>query len=152
MNLSELHQRLSKKPTYRKAYDAIGDVVLIGSAVRKLREDSEMTQQELASKLEISQFYLSRLETGSGKVAPDVVAVVVTHFEEELRGLGINVEPWLVTVPKTLPAGRPVGSQHPILPERTARTRRPATTNEVEELTEGVLHDRPVPYKHGKPH
>ena len=58
MNLSELHQRLSKKPTYRKAYDAIGDVVLIGAAVRRLREDAEVTQQGLASKLEISQFYL----------------------------------------------------------------------------------------------
>ena len=29
MNLSELHQRLSQKPAYRKAYDAIGDVVLM---------------------------------------------------------------------------------------------------------------------------
>ncbi len=99
MNLSELHQRLSKKPTYRKAYDAIGDVVLIGAAVRKLREDAEVTQQELASKLEISQFYLSRLETGSGRVSPDVVSAVVRHFEEELRGLGINVEPWLAAAP-----------------------------------------------------
>jgi transcriptional regulator with XRE-family HTH domain len=149
MNLSELHQRLSKKPTYRKAYDAIGDVVLIGAAVRKLREDSEMTQQELASKLEISQFYLSRLETGSGKVSLNVVSAVVRYFEEEMRGLGINVGPWLVTAPETIPTERPAASQHPIFPERHARTRRPVV---AEELAEGVLHDRPVPYKHGKPH
>jgi len=149
MNLSELHQRLSQKPTYRKAYDAIGDVVLIGAAVRKLREDSEMTQQELASKLEISQFYLSRLETGSGRVSPDVVAAVVRYFEEELRGLGINVEPWLATTPKATPAEKSLLQQRPIMPEGVSRTRRPAAT---EELTEGALHDRPVPYKHGKPH
>lgn len=141
MNLSELHQRLSQKPTYRKAYDAIGDVVLIGAAVRKLREEAEMTQQELASKLEISQFYLSRLETGSGKVSPIVVAAVVRHFEEPLRELGINVEPWLAMTPKTAPAEKSLSQQRPIMLESVSRTRRPAAT---EELPEGVLHDRPV--------
>jgi transcriptional regulator with XRE-family HTH domain len=149
MNLSELHQRLSQKPTYRKAFDAIGDVVLIGAAVRKLREEAEMTQQELASKLEISQFYLSRLETGSGRVSPDVVSAVVRYFEEELRELGINVEPWLATSPKTAPAEKSSSLQRPIPIESVSRTRRPAVK---EELAEGVLHDRPVPYKVGKPH
>ncbi len=148
MNLSELHQRLSQKPTYRKAYDAIGDVVLIGAAIRKLREDEEMTQQELVNQLGISQFYLSRLETGSGKVPPMVVAAVVRHFKEPLRELGINVEPWLAMTPKTAPAEKPLSQQRPIMLESVLRTRRPATT---EELPEGVLHDRPV-YKHGTPH
>lgn len=147
MNLSELHQRLSKKPAYRKAYDAIGDVVLIGAAVRKLREHAEVTQQELASKLEISQFYLSRLETGSGRVSPDVVVAVVRYFEEELRGLAINVEPWLATTPKTAPAEKSSPQQRPIMLEGVSRTRRPAAT---EELAEGVLHDRPV-HKSGTP-
>ena len=141
MNLNELHQRLSKKPTYRKAYDAIGDVVLIGAAVRKLREDSGMTQQELADKLEVSQFYLSRLETGSGKVSSNVVVAVVRHFEEELRELGIRVEPWLAATPKTAPAEKPLYQRRPIVPENLSRTRRPAVT--VEE-PEGVLRDRPV--------
>jgi transcriptional regulator with XRE-family HTH domain len=148
MNLSELHQRLSQKRTYRKAYDAIGDVVLIGAAVRKLREDAEMTQQELVNQLGISQFYLSRLETGSGKVPPLVVAAVVRHFEEPLRELGINVEPWLAMTPKTTPAGKSLSQQRPIMLESVSRTRRPAAT---EELPEGVLHDRPV-HKHGTPH
>jgi len=149
MNLSELHQRLSKKPTYRKAYDAIGDLVLIGAAVRKLREDAEVTQQELATNLEISQFYLSRFETGSGRVAPYVVSAVVSHFEEELRGLGINVEPWRAKTPKTAPAEKPLSQQRPIPLESVSRTRRPAAN---QELAEGVLHDRPVPYKVGKTH
>ena len=121
MNLSELHQRLSQKPTYRKAYDTIGDVVLIGAAVRKLREDAEVTQQELGIKLEISQFYLSRLETGSGKVPPQVVAAVVRHFEEPLHGLGINVEPWLAITPKTAPAEKPLSQQRPIMTESLSR-------------------------------
>lgn len=149
MNLTELHQRLSRKPTYRKAYDAIGDVVLIGAAVRKLREDEEMTQQELVNQLGISQFYLSRLETGSGKVPPMVVAAVVRHFEEPLRELGLNVEPWLAMTPETTPAEKPLSSQRPIMPDRLSRNRRPAA---IEEIAEGVLHERPVPYKHGKPH
>jgi transcriptional regulator with XRE-family HTH domain len=148
MNLSELHQRLSQKPTYRKAYDAIGDVVLIGAAVRKLREDAEMTQQALVEKLGISQFYLSRLETGSGKFSPIVVAAVVRHFEEPLRELGINVEPWLAISPEIAPAEKPLSQQRPIMLEGVSRTRRPAAT---EELAEGVLHDRPV-HKHGTPH
>lgn len=148
MNLSELHQRLSQKPTYRKAYDAIGDVVLIGAAVRKLREDAEMTQQALVEKLCISQFYLSRLETGSGKVPPMVVAAVVRHFKEPLCELGINVEPWLAMTPKTAPAEKSLSQQRPIMLESLSRTRRLAAT---EELPEGVLHDRPV-HKHGTPH
>jgi transcriptional regulator with XRE-family HTH domain len=141
MKLSELHHRLSQKPAYRMAYDAIGDVVLIGAAVRKLREEEETTQQELASKLEISQFYLSRLETGSGTVSPDVVAAAVRYFEEELRGLGINVEPWLATTPKTAPAEKPLSQQRPIPLESVSRIRRPAAT---EELASGALHDRPA--------
>jgi len=141
MNLSELHQQLSQKPTYRKAYDAIGDVVLIGAAVRKLREDEEMTQQELVNQLGISQFYLSRLETGSGKVPATVVAAVVRHFKEPLCELGINVEPWLAMTPKTVPAEKPLSQQRPIMAENLTRTRRPAV---AEELAEGVLHDRPV--------
>src|ERR1039457_1356419 len=131
MNLSELHQRLSHKPTYRKAYDAIGDVVLIGAAVRKLREDAEVTQQELASKLEISQFYLSRLETGSGRVSPDLVAAVVRYFEDELRALGINIEPWLATTPKTAPTEKPLSQQRPVMPDSLSRTRLPAVAEEL---------------------
>ena len=149
MNLSELHQRLSKKPTYHKAYAAIGDVVLIGAAVRRLREDVEMTQQELASKLEISQFYLSRFETGSGRVSDNVVVTVVRYFEEELRGLGINFEPWLAVAPQTTTPEKPLSPQRPILPESLTRTRRPVAS---EELAEGVLRESPVPYKHGKTH
>ena len=149
MNLSELHQRLSKKPAYRKAYDAIGDVVLIGAAVRKLREDSEMTQQELADKLEISQFYLSRLETGGGRVLPDVVAAVVRYFEQELRGLGINVAPWLVPTQKTVASEKSLSQQRPAPLAGVSRLRRPAVK---EELAEGVLRERPVPYKVAKPH
>jgi transcriptional regulator with XRE-family HTH domain len=148
MNLAELHQRLSQKPTYRKAYGAIGDVVLIGAAVRKLREDEGMTQQELVNQLGISQFYLSRLETGSGKVTPMVVATVVRHFEEPLRELGINVEPWLAMTPNTAPEEKPLSEQRPIMPESLSRSRR---TTATEELPEGALRDAPV-HKHGTHH
>jgi transcriptional regulator with XRE-family HTH domain len=73
--------------------------VLIGAAVRRLREEAEITQAELAVELGVSPFYLSRLETGSGNVAPVVVATVVRHFEKPLRELGINVGPWLTIKP-----------------------------------------------------
>jgi len=141
MNLSELHRRLSQKPAYRKAYDAIGDVVLIGAAVRKLREDAEMKQQAVVEKLGISQFYLSRLETGSGRVPHDVVSRVVRYFERPLRQLGINVEPWLAISPETAPAEKQLSQQRLVPLESILRTRPPAAT---EESPEGVLHDRPV--------
>ncbi|MCO5051742.1 MAG: helix-turn-helix transcriptional regulator [Verrucomicrobiae bacterium] len=149
MNLSELHKRLSHKPTYRKAYDAIGDVVLIGAAVRKLREDEEITQRQLVEKIGISQFYLSRLETGSGKVSADVVAAVVRHFEEPLRELGINVEPWLAVKPSKSDL-REIPSPHPrpIIPESMSRTRRPAA---AEEKPEEALREKPD-HKYGTPH
>jgi transcriptional regulator with XRE-family HTH domain len=149
MNLSELHKRLSQKPTYGKAYDAIGDMVLIGAAVRKLREDEEMTQQQLVEKLEISQFYLSRLETGSGSVSPVVVATVVRYFEEPLRQLGINVEPWLAVKYSKSDLREAVSSQlRSIMPESVSRIRRPAAR---EEKPEEVLREKPE-HKYGEPH
>jgi transcriptional regulator with XRE-family HTH domain len=137
MNLAELHDRLSRKPTYRKAYDAIGDVVLIGAAVRKLREDEKITQAELVKELRISQFYLSRLETGSGKVTPVVVAAVVRRFEKPLRKLGINVEPWMaIKLPTPAPQeGRSMyGSRPGRIPESVSRPRHPNPTRERESL------------------
>jgi transcriptional regulator with XRE-family HTH domain len=148
MNLPELHQRLSQKPAYRKAYDAIGDVVLIGAAVRKLRENGGMTQQELVNRLGISQLYLSRLETGSGKVPPTVVAAVVRHFKEPLCDLGINVELWLDMTPTIAPSEKALSEQRPIIPESLSCSRRTTT---ADELPEGALRDAPV-HKHGTPH
>jgi transcriptional regulator with XRE-family HTH domain len=145
MNLSELHQRLSRKPSYRKAYDAIGDAVLIGAAVRKLREHQGITQRELVSQLDISQFYLSRLETGSGKVPLLLIAAVVRHFEGPLRELGINVEPWLAMTSGVAREEGALSQQRPLLAENLSRTRRIADT---EDLPEGVLRDRPA-QKHG---
>ena len=74
---------------------------------------------------------------------------VVRYFEEELRGLGINVEPWLAVTPQTNTPKKPLSPQRPILPERLTRTRRPVAS---EELAEGVLRESPVPYKNGKTH
>jgi transcriptional regulator with XRE-family HTH domain len=150
MNLSELHKRLARKLTYRKAYDTIGDVVLIGAAVRKLREDEEMTQQQLVNELGISQFYLSRLETGSGKVSNDVVAAVVGYFEEPLRKLGINVEPWLIIKqPKSEPQGPPSshGSRPSIISESVSRPRRPTLAEKPAE----VIRKKPD-HKYGATH
>lgn len=124
MNLSELHQRLARNPTYLKAYDEIGDLVLIGAAVRKLREEEHVNQADLAHGLSISAVYLSRLETGSGKVPPAVVGAVVHHFEEPLRKLGINVEPWLNIAPSkpVPPAALPEGgSRRSGIPETVSR-------------------------------
>jgi hypothetical protein len=92
-------------------------------------------------KLGISQFYLSRLETGSGRVSPDVVSAVVRYFEEPLREIGINVEPWLAISPEIAQVEKPLSQQRPLPLESVSHTRRPATT---EELPDGVLHDRPV--------
>ena len=150
MNLSDLHKRLSRKPTYRKAYDTIGDVVWIGAAARKLREDQEMTQQELVNELGISQFYLSRLESGSGKVPPDVVAAVVRYFERPLRRLGINVEPWLaIKSPKSKPQETPSsdGSRPTIVPESVSRSHRTTLADKPAE----VLREEPD-HKYGASH
>ena len=149
MNLSELHKRLSHKPTYRKAYDAIGDIVLIGAAVRKLREEKEMTQQQLVNELGISPSYLSRLETGSGNVSPVVVAAVVRYFEKPLRKLGIDVEPWLaVKAPKSDLRETLSPQPRPIMPESVSHGRRPAAT---EEKPEEALREKPE-HKYGTHH
>ena len=108
-----------------------------------------MTQQQLTNELGISQFYLSRLETGSGNVSPVVVAAVVRHFEKPLRKLGINVEPWLTVKPSKSDLQESLSPQlRPIIPESVSRARRPAAT---EEKPEEALREKPE-HKYGTSH
>jgi|GEM_PF-1327223 len=137
MKLSDLHARLSRNASYRKAYDAIGDVVLVGAAIRSLREQEGITQEQLGQVLEVSQFYLSRLETGSGKVPPGVVAAAVRRFEGGLRMLGINVGPWLAIEPaKPNPRARPAPyeRQPAGIPASVSRSRHSQLAQEPERI------------------
>ncbi len=60
------------------------DKYITGTAIRKLREDKKMTQEELASKVFVSAKTISKWETGKG--LPDI-----TLLEPLAKALGISI-------------------------------------------------------------
>lgn len=57
---------------------------LLGNRIRKMRQEKNITQQELSQKAQISQTLISRYETG--KIVPPL-----TKLEQIAYALGISV-------------------------------------------------------------
>lgn len=66
--VSELHRQWSKDPDYRKAYDALDLEFALARTLIEARKRAELTQAELAERMETTQSVVARLE--SGRVHP----------------------------------------------------------------------------------
>lgn len=64
----ELHRQWSKDPDYRKAYDGLGPEFALARTLIEARKRAELTQAELAERMETTQSVVARLE--SGRVNP----------------------------------------------------------------------------------
>lgn len=75
----------------------IGDVMNIRDKLKKMRNELEMTQQEVADKLEVSQVTYSRYEAGSRVPDRDMTIVLAKFFNCTTDYLlGLTAEPNLV--------------------------------------------------------
>ncbi len=73
---------------------------MLGDTVRRLREDAEHTQTELAIRAGISQGYLSQVETG------DVTRISLINAQKLAQALDVNIYSFVDN-----------GERNPILPE-----------------------------------
>lgn len=66
--VSDLHEKWSKDPEYRTAYDRLGPEFELVRALIEARTRAGLTQSELAERMETTQSVVARLE--SGRVLP----------------------------------------------------------------------------------
>jgi transcriptional regulator with XRE-family HTH domain len=74
--LTELRNELMHNPEFRAGYEQQGQLVRFGRMMRGARESQGLTQAELASRLDISQSEISRLEKGEGVNGPTFERIV----------------------------------------------------------------------------
>ena len=80
------------------------DKYVTGAVIRKLRENKNMTQEELAEKVGVGVTHISHLETGSGTVSLKVFLAIVNYLEcsadellcKEITTARPIVDNWLV--------------------------------------------------------
>jgi len=79
-----LHGRRKAKPVVQNAQIASSQVAAIGSRLRRLRKERELTQAELARQIGIQQSDLSRMEKGEYRVSLDNLFKILGVFDLDL--------------------------------------------------------------------
>lgn len=60
------------------------DYKLIGERIKKRRTELKITQEQLASDLNLSTFYISKIENGKATATLDTLSVIAYHLEMDL--------------------------------------------------------------------
>lgn len=71
--LNELKRKLLERPDVRAEYDALAGEFSIAEALIRARAEADMTQEQVAEKMQTSQSYVAKLE--SGRVSPSMKAL-----------------------------------------------------------------------------
>lgn len=71
--LNELKKTLLERPDVRAEYEALAEEFSIAEALIRARAEADMTQEEVARKMQTSQSYIAKLE--SGRVSPSMKAL-----------------------------------------------------------------------------
>ena len=64
-NVKELHNEWSKDPEYVKEYDALDEEFDLANALIKARSQANMTQADVAERMNTTQSAIARLEGGA---------------------------------------------------------------------------------------
>ena len=62
--LKTLHEKWSKDPAYRKAYDQLEEEFALAAAIAEARGKAGLTQEEVAQRMHTTQSNIARLEAG----------------------------------------------------------------------------------------
>jgi transcriptional regulator with XRE-family HTH domain len=95
MNLNDLHRRLSKKSSYTRKYELLGDEVELAMHVKSVRDELGVTQEDLALELGIAQSEITKFESFK-PVSPQILSLIVDRFEVRLKEQGVKVEHWII--------------------------------------------------------
>ncbi|WP_186400833.1 helix-turn-helix domain-containing protein [Stappia sp. P2PMeth1] len=71
--LNELKKTLLERPDVRAEYEALAEEFSIAEALIRARAEADMTQEEVARRMQTSQSYIAKLE--SGRVSPSMKAL-----------------------------------------------------------------------------
>ena len=71
--LKDLKKEWLNNPAIKAEYDALAEEFSIAEALIRARTEADMTQEEVAEKMQTSQSYVAKLE--SGKVSPSMKAL-----------------------------------------------------------------------------
>ncbi|MEM5501845.1 helix-turn-helix transcriptional regulator [Ahrensia kielensis] len=71
--LNDLKKKLLERPDVKAEYDALADEFSIAEALIRARAEADMTQEQVAEKMQTSQSYVAKLE--SGRVSPSMKAL-----------------------------------------------------------------------------
>ncbi len=72
-DVNELFDEWKKDPKFIKEYEALEEEFSLASALIAARSQADMTQQDVAEKMETSQSYIAKLEGGA--VSPTMKAL-----------------------------------------------------------------------------
>lgn len=73
IDFNDIRKEWMKDPEFVKEYQALEDEFSLTSALIAARVSADMTQQDVAAKMETSQSYIAKLE--GGEVSPTVKAL-----------------------------------------------------------------------------
>ena len=71
--LKDLKKQLLERPDVRAEYDALAEEFSLAEALIRARAEADMTQEQVAEKMQTSQSYVAKLESGS--VSPSMKAL-----------------------------------------------------------------------------
>ncbi len=71
--VDDLFKEWKKDPEFLKEYEALEEEFSLASALISARSKADMTQQDVAAKMETSQSYIAKLE--GGEVSPTMKAL-----------------------------------------------------------------------------
>ncbi|GKX35399.1 MAG: hypothetical protein MnENMB40S_30170 [Rhizobiaceae bacterium MnEN-MB40S] len=72
-NFDDLKKKLLERPDIRSEYEALAEEFSIAETLIRARSEANMTQEQVAEKMQTSQSYVAKLE--SGRVSPSMKAL-----------------------------------------------------------------------------
>ena len=83
--VADLHEKWSRNPEYRKAYDRLGPEFELSRSVIEARTNARLTQAQLAERMNTTQSVIARLESGRTHPSTKTLERVATATGTTLR-------------------------------------------------------------------
>lgn len=88
--VNDLHRRWMKDKEYRKAYEDLAPEFALARAVIQARNTADLTQEQLAQRMDTTQSVIARLESGRARPSTQTLERVAAATGTRLR---ITFEP-----------------------------------------------------------